>query len=235
MHSTLMRWMRAAGILIMLLGLFGCTGVPVREEEQQPPYQEIQDCIEAGNPECALRKYRDYLKTFPDAAIDRLLIARLLVAAYRPEEAREELELLIAESGPTVETLLTLGHLERLAGEPDRERQALERALEIEEGNARVLAALGTLQVEAGEHDRARQSFDKALEADPREPTALRGLAVSCLEQQRYQEAVDYFDRAVDADPGNPLNYSDRARGRAALKDRQGAVQDLSTAIAMDP
>jgi tetratricopeptide (TPR) repeat protein len=39
----------------------------------------------------------------------------------------------------------------------------------------------------------------------------------------------------VEADPGNALLYSDRARARAALRDRDGAVQDLGTAIELEP
>jgi tetratricopeptide (TPR) repeat protein len=226
----------AAGILTLIVYLFGCAAVPkTTKEAQPPPYQQIQESIEAGDPESALQKYRDYLRAYPDTPVDRLLLARLLLAAGRPEEARNELALLIDESGPTIEVLITLSYLERLTGHPDRERQLLEQALEIDEANPTVLAGLGTLHLEAGQYDQAADLFQSALEANPTEPAALRGLGVVLLNQEKYAEAIEILDRAIEADPGDALNYADRGRARAALKNGEGAVQDLSRAIELDP
>ena len=231
---------RTTGILtliVCLFGLFGCAAAPktTEEKEQPAPYQQIQESIEAGDPGTALRMYRDYLRANPDSPVDRLLLARLLLAAGYPEEARQELTLLIDESGPAVEILITLSYLEKLAGNPDRERQALEQALEIDRSNPTVLASLGTFHLEAGQYDRAADLFESALEANPTEAAALRGLGAVLLNQEKYTEAIEVLDRAIEADPGNALNFTDRGRARAALKDREGAVQDLSRAIELDP
>jgi tetratricopeptide (TPR) repeat protein len=228
---------RPAGIIILIFCLCGCAAVPKtpEEQEQPPPLQQIQESMEAGDPESALRQYQDYLQANPDSPVDRLLLARLLLAADHPEEAANELALLIDESGPSVEVLITLSYLERLRGNPDGERQFLEQALEVEEANPMVLAALGTLHLEAEHYERAADLFRGALEVNPKEPTALRGLAAVLLHQEEYGEAIEILDRAVEADPGNALNYADRARARAALKNREAAVQDLSRAIELDP
>ncbi len=227
----------AAGILILLFYLSGCAAAPKTSEgqEQPPPYQQIQESIEAGDPENALRQYQDYLRAYPDSPVDRLLLARLLLAAGYQQEARSELEVLIDESGSNIEALITLSYLERLTGSPDREREILEQALELDEDNPAVLAGLATLHLEAGQYDQAAELFKDALESDPREAAALRGLGVVLLNQEKYAEAVETLDRAIEADPGNALNYTDRGRARAALKDRGGAVQDLSRAIELDP
>lgn len=219
----------AAGFLLFLY-LAGCTSAPV----PSPPYSQIQASIEAGDPQTALQIYRDYLKQYPDMPVDRLLLARLLLAAGFSDEARGQLTLLIDDSGPTVEMLLTLGYMERLSGNPEQEQQALEQALEIEANNSEVLAGLGTLYLEAEEYDRAAGFFQDALAADPLQPAALRGLGLVYLNQDNYQQSLEIFDRAVAADPENALNYADRARARAALKDRKAAVQDLSKAIDLD-
>jgi len=55
------------------------------------------------------------------------------------------------------------------------------------------------------------------------------------LHREEYGEAIEILDRAIEADPGNALNYADRARARAALKNTEAAVQDLSRAIELDP
>jgi len=226
-----------AAVFLLPFFLFGCASAPkaAEKQEQPPPYQQIQESIEAGDPETALQLYRDYLRSYPDSPVDRLLLARLLLSAGYPEEARNELAGLIDESGPSVEVLITLGYLERLTGNPDREREVLERALEIDEANPAVLASLATLHLEAEHYDRAADLFRGALKADPMEPTALRGLGVVLLHQEKFEEAIETLDRAIDADPGNALNYSDRARAQAALKNRDEAVQDLSKAIELDP
>jgi tetratricopeptide (TPR) repeat protein len=228
---------RAAGILILIFYLFGCAAASktIEEPEQPPPYQQIQESIEAGDPEKALRQYRDYLQAYPDSPVDHLLLARLLLAAGHPEEARSELEVLIAESGTDIEVLLSLSYLERLTGNPDREREVLEQALEIDEDNPEVLAGLGNLHLESGQYDRAAELFRGALESDPQEAAALRGLGVVLLNQEKYAEAVETLGKAIEADPGNALNYADRGRARAALKNPEGAVQDLSRAIELDP
>lgn len=224
---------------MLSLYLVTCSGVPVREtEEEGPPefpYHKIKEYIEAGDPDAALEAYRAYLEKHPDSSKNRLLLARLLMAAGYRQEARLELDKLIEETGPTVDVLLAFSYLERLTGNPGKERQYLEDALEIDRTNPAVLAALGNLQLEAEEYEPAELSFRAALEADSREPTALRGLGTVFLNQEKFDQAVDIFGAAIAVDPDNGMNYADRARARAALKDRQGAVQDLSKAIELDP
>jgi len=224
---------------MLSLYLSGCSGVPGKEikEERPPefPYQKIKEYIEAGDPDAALDEYRGYLEKHPDSSENRLLLARLLMAAGYRQEARLELDKLVGETSPTADVLLAFSYLERLAGNPNKERQYLEDALEIDRNNPAVLTALGNLRLEAKEYELAELSFKAALEADSREPTALRGLGIVYLDQEKFEEAVDIFGRAIAADPGNGMNYTDRARARAALNDRQGAVQDLSRAIELDP
>jgi len=224
---------------MLSLVLAGCSGLPggVAKEGGAPefPYQKIKEYIEAGDPDAALEEYRRYLDIHPGSSENRLLLARLLMAAGRRPEARLELDRLIEGTGPTVDVLLAFSYLERLAGNPGKERAYLEEALQIDGTDPAVLAALGKLQLEAEEYTPAETSFKAALDADPREPTALRGLGIVYLNQEEFEQAVDIFGKAISADPGNGLNYADRARARASLKDRKGAVQDLSTAIELDP
>jgi len=224
---------------MLSLVLAGCSGVPGREtkKEEPPefPYQKIKEYIEAGDPDAALEEYRSYLEKHPDSSENRLLLARLLIAAGYRQEARLELDKLIGETGPTVDVLLAFSYLERLTGNPSKERRCLEDAFKIDRNNPTVLAALGNLQLEAEAYTSAEISFKAALEADPREPTSLRGLGIVYLNQEKFEQAVDIFGRAISADPDNGMNYADRARARASLKDRQGAVQDLSIAIELDP
>jgi tetratricopeptide (TPR) repeat protein len=237
--TSLLPLRRSAFGLILLLCLAACSSVPQKQQEpdRQPeiPYGQIRQSIEAGDPQNALREYLDFLEAFPGLPTDRLLLARLLLAAGYPEKARDQLALLIEESSATKEALLTLGLAEKRAGNPEQARQYLERALELEDGDPEVLAALGALQLDAEEYEQAEVSFRDALKADPSEPTALRGLAVLYLSQGQYQQSIRLLDRAIEADPRNSLNYADRARAKAALKDRRAAVQDLSAAIELDP
>jgi tetratricopeptide (TPR) repeat protein len=224
-------------LIVCLLTLFGCTTTAriAEKEEQSPPYQQIQDSIEAGDAQTALRQYRDYLRSNPDSPVDRLLLARLLIAAGQPEEARTELAQLIEETGPTVDVLITLSFVEKLTGNPKQEKQLLEQALEIDRTSPAVLARLGNLHLESGEYDQAATLFRSALEEDPKEATALRGLGVVLLNQEEYAAAVEMLDRAIEADPGNALNFADRGRAQAALKNREEAIRDLSRAIELDP
>ena len=234
--TSLLEIGRAAGVflpIVCLLLLFGCASVAKtpEKEEQQPPFQQIQTLIEAGDAQSALERYQDYLRTYPDSPVDRLLLARLLLASGYPEEARGELTLLIEETGATAEVLLTFSYLENLTGNPERERELLEQALEIDPADPTVLGRLGSSYLEAGEDQRAEELFQSALEADPGEPAALRGLAVVLLDREKYAEAIEMLDRAIRADPGNPLNYADRGRAQASLKNTEEAVEDLSLSL----
>jgi tetratricopeptide (TPR) repeat protein len=228
---------RGACLLVLIGFVYGCAALPRTSEkkEQPPPYQRIEEAIQAGDAESALRLYRDYLSLYPDFPVDRLLLARLLLAAGYPQEARAELTRLIDENGATVEALITLSYLERLVGNRQREREVLEQALEIEVDNPTILASLGTVALEAGEYEPAMELFRRALAVDPQETTALRGVGVVLLDQEKYEEAIEALGRAVEADPDNALNYSDRGRARAALGNREKAVEDLSNAIELDP
>jgi tetratricopeptide (TPR) repeat protein len=238
--TSLLQWLRAAALLIPLVclsALFGCTSTAktAEREGQQPPLQQIRESIEAGDPRGALQQYRNFLRTYPDSPVDRLLLARLLLAAGYPEEAREELTRLIGETGTSIEVLLTFAYLENLTGNPDRERALLEQALEIDPSHPTVLARSGTFHLEAGEDRRAEELFRSALKADPGEAEALRGLSVVLLNQEKYAEAIPMLDRAIQADPGNALNYADRGRAQAGLRNREEAVADFSRAIELDP
>jgi tetratricopeptide (TPR) repeat protein len=228
---------RTLPVWILLILFSGCTGAPQTPEttKQPPPYGLIRESIEAGDAENALRLYREYLRSYPDSPMDRLLLARLLLAAGYQEDARIQLETLIEGEQPSVDALLTLGYLEKLAGNRDAERNALERALEIDNSDSRVLSGLGTLHLEAGEDGQAEERFRESLEVNPEDAAALRGMGLVLLNRENYTEAIETFDRAIMADPDNALNYSDRARAQAALKKRDEAVRDLSMAIQLDP
>jgi tetratricopeptide (TPR) repeat protein len=233
----------SASFLFLLAFLSSCAGSKARQAEAEGgaprlPRQSIQDHIEEGNPEAALSEYRSYLQRLEGSSRsleDRLLLARLLLAAGYFEEAREQLEQLLVDSPGSVEVLLALAYLERAAGCPDREKQHLQAALVIDENNPEALASLGTLALEEEDFEQAGRYFRSALEADPRHPAALRGLGLVLLQEECYEEAVRSFDEALAVDPENPLTYADRARAKTASKDRRGAVADLSEAIRLDP
>jgi tetratricopeptide (TPR) repeat protein len=229
------------GILAAVSLLFSCLA-PARApekvtQESEPliPYESIAASVALGNPQEALQSYEAAVRAGPQSREARILHARLLILAGKLDEAREELELLLAGDRSDAPVLYSLSVVEGVRGNHLKQKALLERAVEAEGTFADALAALGDLTLEEKDLPRAQELFRRALEQDGANLVALLGQAAILAKSRDYAGAAELCTRAIAAQPGYPFSYIDRARVRKSLGDVTGAIRDLTAAVSLDP
>lgn len=50
-----------------------------------------------------------------------------------------------------------------------------------------------------------------------------------------YKKALDCFNKAIELEPNNDMYFSSRSKAKFELKDLKGAIEDIDTAIKIQP
>jgi tetratricopeptide (TPR) repeat protein len=208
---------------------------PPAQAETEIPYESMAASIAVGDPEKALQDYDSAFKEKPRSRQTRVLHARLLMIAGNYDEAREELEILLAEDDEDTDVLYNLSIIEGLQGDQKAQKEYLQKVVDIDPMHADALSALGDLALTDKDVSRASGYFQRALQSDPVNFTALLGQGSICNQGKEYQKAVDILSKAIEVQPDYSFSYVDRARAKSALGDAQGAIQDISRAIELEP
>jgi tetratricopeptide (TPR) repeat protein len=221
----------AAALAALILG--GCAGAA--RARRGPPYQAIQENIEAGDPQAALEAYDQAMRERPAGPHERLLRAQLLLASDRRVEARAELESLTAEHPDEAEALAILGRLYQEEGDTPGARGLFQRAIQAEPGNFTALHGLGRILFDEGRYPEALASFDQALAAE-------RGFSFAYADRARTRAALeDWAGAAADLDdairlaPEDAWNYLDRGKLRLRSRALDQAEADFTRCLALDP
>ncbi len=233
-----------AVILILSVCLSACLA-PAREPaetvEKAPaageelPFESMSTAIALGRPEEALESYEHARAAKPQSPATRILHARLLMISGRLEDARSELELVLAVEPGNTDALYNLSVLDGLAGRLKEQETLLRKVVAIDDGHPDALAALGEQALENGEDAEAGGLFERALAREPSHLAALLGKGAVFSRAKDWKSAEALYDKAVHVQPDYPFAYIDRARARQALDDAPGALQDLSRAIEIAP
>ena len=81
----------------------------------------------------------------------------------------------------------------------------------------------------------AREDYAKLQRINPRSPEALIGMARCAVKENNLSAASDYLEQAETVAPNNSEIYVRRAGVRKLMGDHNGAVEDLISAISIDP
>jgi tetratricopeptide (TPR) repeat protein len=221
----------AAAACALLLA--GCAGLP--RQRPLPPYEAIQERIEAGDPEAALALYDQAMRGQAAQTSDRLLRVQLLLAAGRTGEARTELEGLVAEHPDEAEALAALGRLYQEAGDVEGARGLFERAVQADPGNFIARHGLGRILLGEGRYAEALENLDRALQTEKGFSYAYadRAQARAALDDRAGAEAD--LQEAIRLDPSDPWNHLDLGRLRLAAGRLEQAAADFSRALELDP
>jgi tetratricopeptide (TPR) repeat protein len=223
----------AFGALLLFSCLAPTQKVPVPEPEV--PYESMAASVAMGNPQGALDAYESALKSRPQARETRTLHARLLILAGKLEEAREELDLLLAEEPRDSLVLYNLSVIAGLEGNRRKQKDLLTRSVEADPQNADALASLGDITLEGKDTAAAGELFRRALAVNGGNLVALLGQGEILTREKDYEKAAEVLGRAIAAEPTYSFAYVDRARALRSLGDLDGAIRDLSEAIRLDP
>lgn len=116
---------------------------------------------------------------------------------------------------------------------------AVTLALAAVRGEAASLDPLFESLAAAEDRDTARTVAERirAIWEKPEDPEAQRSLqdGITALESQQAETALDYLETAVEHAPDDAQAHFRRAQARFATEDTYGAMEDLATALELEP
>jgi arylsulfatase A-like enzyme/regulator of sirC expression with transglutaminase-like and TPR domain len=136
--------------------------------------------------------------------VDPFLLNKLgyyLQSVGRFQQARDVLEVSIAEEPDNLETLNLLGGAYERTGQGELAIQTFQRALELDPSYASVLANYGTALLSLGRVDDAIAALQQAIQFDPKLPEPYNVLGVIAAQRGSLPVAVQNWQAAVELDP----------------------------------
>ena len=150
----------------------------------------------------AEQAFRRVAGLVPDARPLQPLLARLVAAQGRADEAAALMEPLLDEAAAPTPALLRVGGIYALqGGRHDQARQWLGRALDARPGDTEALRALMALWAGTNDQEDARATLERLLQVDPSQSMAWA--ARVALEQPATAAAAEVLARWQAAMPGH--------------------------------
>ncbi len=131
--------------------------------------------------------------------------------------------------------LVSLGALYGKREERETAISYFERALKIDANDGDARFNLGKELVLAERAEDAEEHLAKAVKLQPERSEGYFYLGLSYYEQGKYREAISHFDGALAVNPDDPAALLNRARCKMALKDTDGALDDMERALQLAP
>lgn len=226
-------------LLSVLTVLFGCTGTsgaangPLNLPEER--LETISKYLALGDAENAIAAYEKAAKDAPETVETKILHARLLLLAFRLDEAAEEIDIVLQSDPDNVDALYAKSLLYSINEDTKNQKAMLEKITALDSAYSEALASLGALYFQEKNYPQAEALFLKAVATDEKNLTAVLGLGNVKYRQKKWEEAKKYYNRAIEIEPTYPFTYSDRALVKRAQGDLAGALEDLNEAIKLEP
>jgi tetratricopeptide (TPR) repeat protein len=231
-------------LLISLSGaifFFSCATAPAGPEPapgeepgislEEETYRGVSYYAATGDPSAAISAFERAKRKAPDDPETRVLYSSLLLAVGQFDEAKAELDAVLAEDPQNINALYNLSLVQGAAGDREARESTLEDILSIDSGEPRANASLGELYLERKEYSKAKDSFQRSIESEPKNFVARLGYGNALRRTEAYKESLEQFDEAARIDPDYSFVYADRARSKLRLSNPKGAEEDLSKAI----
>jgi len=165
--------------------------------------------------------------------VDALTALSWLRYTEGSREAAESLLRRAIREAPWIAILhYRLGLVRFEEGDLSGSESSLLAAFDLDPRQPEPLLLLGDVARRRGDEARARDLYARALDLGGRVAETRTALAILHLEAGRNDEATTEIEAALRAKPGDPEALLARARIRAARGDRDGARQDLLSALA---
>lgn len=231
---------------------------------QTSPAAESLKALYQGDYQRAATLAADHLKTHPDDAQVRVILARAELAQGKFQAAGDELRRALKADPQNTDALYYLGlvagvlaqqeyeRLYALAPDSDRVHQLLGEAALAQENQAEaerefllalkinprsvdVLTAMGELRRSQSSFDEALEYYSRAEAVGPPGYDIAYGLGACYSYKQDHARAVTYFRKAVSLDPGSGAGHF--ALGNALFQNgqTQAAIPELKAALTAEP
>jgi tetratricopeptide (TPR) repeat protein len=159
-----------------------------------------------GNANQAFAVVQGYAARSPKAPAPCYLMAEMLLARGRIEEARTALEESWGLGRRYVPAALTLANLEVQQGRLDAARKVLEDVIATRPSNTEALLMLGALEEKQQRYPEAAKRYRSVVETDSTNVQALNNLAYVLAEKLNHvDEALQFADRAEELSPHSGL------------------------------
>ncbi len=194
-------------------------------------------------------RYREALEHFPEDHPALVRLGNVLLAADRPDEARQVFARALRVQGASAAALAGLGKAAALLGEPGGAVERFRAALALQPEATSLHYPLAIALRELGELESAREELRLRGSVDPHfaDPLAqeLVGFATGAgvhlvlgnraMRQGSTEAAIRRFRQALEIDPRSLAAH--RALGTALGRqgDSEGAIRHYSAGLALDP
>ncbi len=230
--------------------------VEIDEDKTAGRAQIIELHARSGPAGQAIDEYRRLLRDDPRYLRGYSRLAELLLESGDVKGAGLEVEKALRISPQDTDALLVRGRLHLLAGRRREAQRDLDQVLRLEPSMPSALYFGAEASLENNDPDRARMLVNRLLSHSPRNPMGLLMMVRIRLSEGRYREAESASRQAIEAiarlksSPfearGGPIPSDaiakweskalvSRAISRIQVKEIDGAVKDLETAIKVDP
>ena len=112
---------------------------------------------------------------------------------------------------------------------------ACQQALQLDPNYAPAYMLRGIIKLDAKRFEAAGIDFSKAIHLDPDNPLFHRQLGIALFSGGKAALAVEQFDLAVRGNPKDAAGYYWRAKSLQARGEKEKAIADLNTVIALQP
>jgi tetratricopeptide (TPR) repeat protein len=243
-----MRNLRYWPLMLLLLGLAGCSGAPAASTTRD----KSAESIENGNAALARHEFDRALEEFTaavDAQPDSALALERRAATYlhmkKFDSALIDCNNALKIDNKLAAAYIVRGEVETGHGDKEKAIDDFTKALEYGGERADVLTERGTIYYSQSKTCRvpdeaakilqtAMKDFERAVKIDPNRAGARLQRALARLDSGDYSGAVADCDAAIQSDPNLVDAYVARARGQCELGDIDRAVTDCDTAIHRD-
>lgn len=179
--------------------------------------------------EKALQKNPAY---FPAAAS----LARLDIAAKKPEEARKRFENVLAKDPKSTQALLSLAELQaRSGGKPEEVAVLINKAVAANPLDVPSRLALINFYLGTKEPKKAVSAAQDALGVLPENPAILDAEGRAQQAVENYNQALATYSKVASLVPNSIQPYLRMAEIHVAAKNKEAAMQSLRKALSIKP
>jgi tetratricopeptide (TPR) repeat protein len=188
-----------------------------------------------GDSAAAMTAYNDALKLSPKYVAAQLELAKLELAANRPDEALRLAQAALVNRPRSAQATLIQSTAYLSKGNAAAAESGLKVLATTFPNSAAIQAELGRLYLIKRDESAARAAFDRALKADSGNLQALTGLVTLDVAQKKLAAAGARMDTAVAQHPNNPDLMLLAARTYNTMSDPARAERTVRAAIKADP
>jgi len=163
----------------------------------------------------------------------RLILADILIARGRPEQAAELLSQTLDQGIRAESVVVKLAMTYLRLGELDKAETVLQGFDDTDDLG--ILVALGKTAMARGRLEEAKRWFERANRVSPTDPTVKLNLGFAAMSEDRLAEAENYFEQAVAGNPTSFDGWNALGSVRGSQGDPEAAIEAWERALQIKP